>query len=101
MIVAKSPDPADIRRWARSVSLTPAPSATSASSDGAAASPASISHVRRTAGSRRSTSPIACRRAGVSTTIACAPESVSIHSTCSSEEVSYTGTVTAPAAQSA
>ena len=100
MIVAKSPAPADIRRWARSASPTPAPSATSASSDGAA-SPASISHVRRTAGTRRSTSPIASRRAGVSTTIARAPESVSIHSTCSAEEVSYTGSGTAPAAQSA
>ena len=37
MIVAKSPAPADTRRWARSASPTPAPSATSASSDGAAA----------------------------------------------------------------
>ena len=100
MIVARSPAPADTRRWARSASPTPAPSATSASSDGAAES-ASISHIRRTPGSRRSTSPIASRCAGVSTTIACAPESVSIHSTCSAEEVSYTGTVTAPAAQSA
>ncbi len=100
MIVAKSPAPADTRRWARSASPTPAPSATSASSEGAAV-PASISHVRRTLGSRRSTSPIASRRSGVSTTMASAPESLSIHSTCSAEEVSYTGTVTAPAAQSA
>jgi hypothetical protein len=79
MIVAKSPAPADVRRWLRSDSLTVAPSATSASSDWAA-SPGSISHVRRTAGSRRSTSPNASRRAAVSTTMASAPESFSIHS---------------------